>query len=251
VSRKGAHRADLVRPMEDGDIELLIAAASRLPAVMITCAPESVTPQQVSRLSQGGIGVSLGHSDCSYAAAIAYAQAGACMVTHLFNAMSPLVHREPGLVGAALDCGLLYAGLICDGIHVDPAAIRVAIRAKAGPGRIFLVTDAMATIGTDLDSFELNGRKVRRRNGRLVLEDGTLAGADIDMSASLRFLHRRVGVALETALAMVSRNAAEALGISDSKGRLLPGADADFVELDGDLAVLRTWCGGIDDRVGN
>jgi N-acetylglucosamine-6-phosphate deacetylase len=178
------------------------------------------------------------------AAAIAYAQAGASMVTHLFDAMSPLAHREPGLVGAGLDCGLLNAELICDGIHVDSAAVRIAIRAKAGPGRIFLVTDAMSTIGADLDSFELNGRKVFRRNGRLVLENGTLAGADVEMSASLCFLYRQVGVALETALAMASRHAAEALGIDDQKGSLSPGADADFVELDDDLTVLRTWCGG-------
>jgi len=251
LARKGAHSAGLVRPMEDSDVEMLLAARPRLPALMITCAPESVTREQVSKLSAAGVRVSLGHSDCSHATAIAYADAGARMVTHVFNAMSPLAHREPGLVGAALDCGSLSAGLICDGIHVDPVAIRVAVRAKAGPGRIFLVTDAMSTIGTDLDSFELNGRRVYRRDGRLTLENGTLAGADIDMAASVRFLHRQVGVQLDTALAMASRHAAEALGIGDRKGRLTAGADADFVELDGELAVLRTWhSGAIADGIG-
>jgi N-acetylglucosamine-6-phosphate deacetylase len=244
LARKGAHSAGLVRPMEDRDLDMLLAGTKRLPALMITCAPESVTLAQVSKLSKAGIRVSLGHSDCSHAVAVAYAEAGARLVTHVFNAMSPLAHREPGLVGAALDCGSLSAGLICDGIHVDPVAMRVAIRAKTGPGKIFLVTDAMSTIGTDLDSFELNGRRVYRRDGRLTLDDGTLAGADIDMAASVRFLHRQVGVSLDTALAMASRHAAEALGIGERKGSLAPGADADFVEMDDSLRVIRAWSGG-------
>ncbi len=111
------------------------------------------------------------------------------MVTHLFNAMSPLGHREPGVVGAALSKGRLDCGLIADGFHVDPAAMGIALRAKNGPGRIILVTDAMSTIGTDDDGFELNGRRVYRNGGRLTLEDGTLAGADIDMLSCVRFMH--------------------------------------------------------------
>lgn len=245
VPRKGAHSADLIRRMDDGDVELLLSMRPALPALMMTCAPESVTREQVARLSAAGIRISLGHSDCSHATAVSYAASGARLVTHLFNAMSPLGHREPGLVGAALDCGSLSAGLICDGIHVDPAAMRIALRAKAGPGRIFLVTDAMATIGTDLGGFELNGRRVYRRDGRLVLADGTLAGADIDMAASVRILHCKVGVRLDTALAMASFNAAEALAIGDGRGRLAPGAAADIVELDDGLQVVRTWHGGV------
>ena len=118
------------------------------------------------------------------------------MVTHLFNAMSQIGNREPGLVGAALDTARLYAGLIADGIHVDPANIAIAVRAKRGPGKIVLVTDAMATIGTDMTSFTLNGRTIHRKDGRLTLDDGTLAGADLDMISAVRFMHRTIGVDL-------------------------------------------------------
>ena len=244
VTRRGAHSAELVRPMDEEDVEALIDVRRHLPALMITCAPESVTLEQVARLVEGGIRVSLGHSDCSYDVAAAHVDAGASMVTHLFNAMSPFGHREPGLAGAALDCGALHAGLISDGIHVHPAAMRAALRAKSAPGRIFLVTDAMATIGTDLDSFELNGRHVYRRDGRLTLEDGTLAGADIDMAASVRFAHRAVGLELGEAIAMASRYPAIALGIDGQKGSIRAGKLADLIALDDALEVRRVWQGG-------
>ena len=144
----------------------------------------------MTALTQAGIVVSLGHTDTTYATAHAYAEAGATMVTHLFNAMSQIGNREPGMVGAALDDGRLSAGLIADGIHVHPANIANAVRAKRGPGRIVLVTDAMATIGTDMTSFTLNGRTIHRKDGRLTLDDGTLAGADLDMISAVRFMHR-------------------------------------------------------------
>jgi N-acetylglucosamine-6-phosphate deacetylase len=138
--RRGAHRADLVRPMTQDDLDMLISARQRLPVLLITCAPESVTPEQVAKLAAAGVRVSLGHTDCTRDTALAYVDAGASLVTHLFNAMSPLAHREPGLPGAVLDCGQLSAGLIADGFHVDPAVIRIALRAKTEPGRLFLVT---------------------------------------------------------------------------------------------------------------
>lgn len=244
LQRKGVHRADLIRPMMQDDLEMLISARQHLPALLLTCAPESVTPAQVSQLAAAGIRVSLGHSDCSHDTALAYVEAGASLVTHLFNAMSPLAHREPGLPGAALDSGRLSAGLIADGFHVDPAIIGIALRAKVSPGHLFLVTDAMSTIGSDIDGFELNGRHVFRRGGRLTLEDGTLAGADIDMAASIRFLESRVGIRLEAALKMASRFPAEAIGIADRKGTLAAGADADFVEFDADHRVVGSSIGG-------
>ena len=242
--RKGVHRADLIRPMTQDDLEMLISARQDLPALLLTCAPESVTPAQIRQLAAAGIRVSLGHSNCSHDTALAYVEAGASLVTHLFNAMSPLAHREPGLPGAALDCGRLSAGLIADGFHVHPATIRIALRAKASPGHLFLVTDAMSTIGSDIEGFELNGRHVFRRGGRLTLEDGTLAGADIDMAASIRFLENRVGIPFETTLKMASRFPAEAIGIAPRKGMLTAGADADFVELDDDHRVVGSYVGG-------
>jgi N-acetylglucosamine-6-phosphate deacetylase len=144
-----------------------------------------------------------------------------------------------------LDCGKLSAGLIADGFHVDPAVIRIALRAKTPPGHVFLVTDAMSTIGSDVDGFELNGRQVFRRDGRLTLEDGTLAGSDIDMASSIRFLVNRVGIPFDTALRMASRFPAEAIGLADRKGTLVAGTDADFVELDGDHQVVGCFIGGV------
>nr|MBA3326226.1 N-acetylglucosamine-6-phosphate deacetylase [Paracoccaceae bacterium] len=179
--RKGAHDPRLIRPMDAVDVAALCAAAGRLPALMVTLAPEAATPAQIAALAGAGVIVSLGHSDCGLVAARAAVDAGARAVTHLFNAMSPLGHREPGLVGAALDTGEVHAGLIADGVHVAPEAMRAALAAKRGPGRIFAVTDAMAFTGTTLPEITLGGRRIRRRDGRLTLADGTLAGADCDM----------------------------------------------------------------------
>ncbi len=166
------------------------------------------------------------------------------MVTHLFNAMSQLGNREPGLVGAALDAEGVRAGLIADGIHVAPLAMRLALAAKRGEDGVFLVTDAMAVAGTGLDGFELNGRRILRRGGRLTLADGTLAGADIDMAGAIRVLVREVGLTLPQALRMATAVPAAAIGLGDRLGRLAPGLPADMVHLDAGLALGGVWRGG-------
>lgn len=244
LPRKGAHDPALIRRMEPADLARTVAARQGLEALMMTLAPESATNEQIAALAAAGVTVSLGHSDCRYGEAAAAIEAGARLMTHLFNAMSPLGHREPGMVGAALDIGHLDASLVADGFHVDPVAIRVALRAKRGPGRLFLVTDAMSTIGTDMTSFFLNGREIFRKDGRLTLADGTLAGADIDMASSIRFLHETVGLDLDEALRMASLYPADAIGMAGRKGRLTHGHDADFAVIDGTLAVVSTWIGG-------
>lgn len=208
-----------------------------------TIAPENVTPEQVARLVEAGYVVSLGHTDTKAAAVGAYVAAGASMATHLFNAMSQMVNREAGLVGAALASGRISCGLIADGFHVDPTVMQVALRAKQGPGRIFLVTDAMSPIGTDITSFELTGRQVFRKGGRLTLADGTLAGADVNMLACVRFVHERLGLPLGEAINMASLYAAEAVGCA-SKGLLAAGMDADFLLLRRDLTLAATYIGG-------
>ncbi len=243
-ARKGAHDPGLIRPMTDADEAFLVAARRRLPALLVTVAPESVTPERIGRLAAAGIVVSLGHSDTTREVVGAAADAGATMVTHLFNAMSQIGNREPGVAGAAIADGRLHAGLIADGIHVDPATIGIALRAKQGPGRIFLVTDAMATIGTDMTSFTLNGRLIRREGGSLRLSDGTLAGADLDMISAVRFVHRSLGVELAEALNMASLYPAEAMGIQADHGRLVAGSRADFVHLSEELDVKGVWVDG-------
>ncbi|MBE7184023.1 MAG: N-acetylglucosamine-6-phosphate deacetylase [Methylobacterium mesophilicum] len=244
VARKGAHDPALIRVMEEDDLEALLEAKTHLPVLLTTVAPESVTPEQIGRLAAGGVHVSLGHSDTGVAQAHRSFMAGASLATHLFNAMSQLGNREPGLVGAILDHGGVYAGLIADGIHVASESIGAALRAKRGPGCIFLVSDAMATIGTDLKSFTLNGREIRREHGRLTLADGTLAGADLDMAAAVRFMHEVVGLEQSEALRMASLYPARAVGQAAGRGRLASGARADFVHLDSSGTARATWIGG-------
>ncbi|CCE98200.1 nagA [Sinorhizobium fredii HH103] len=244
VARKGAHDPALIRPMEDADLAEMLACAKVLGSLMVTVAPENATKEQVRALAAAGAVVSLGHTDVGFETACAYARAGARTVTHLFNAMSGLGHREPGVVGAALATGTLHAGLIADGFHVDPASMGIALRGKQGPGQIFLVTDAMSPIGTDMASFFLNGREILRKDGRLTLADGTLAGADIDMLSSVRFVHEKLGLPIEEAIRMASAYPADVMGIASHKGRLLPGTDADFVLLTPELGMKSTWIGG-------
>ncbi|WP_157019334.1 N-acetylglucosamine-6-phosphate deacetylase [Mesorhizobium xinjiangense] len=243
AARKGAHDPALIRPMSAADEAFLIDARRRLPALLVTLAPETVPPQRIARLAKAGIVVSLGHTDTDHATMQEAASAGARMVTHLFNAMSQIGNREPGVAGATLDIGLLYAGLIADGIHVAPATMGLALRAKKGPGRIFLVTDAMATVGTDLQSFTLNGRTILRDKGRLTLADGTLAGSDLDMIAAVRLVHRALGLPLEEALRMAALYPAEAMSLDAQYGRLAPGARADFLHLSDNLEIGGVWIG--------
>lgn len=237
VARKGAHEAALVRPMEATDVALLVVAAQDLPALKMTLAPESVTPAQVRELTAAGVVVSLGHTDADYDTCMTYAEAGASCVTHLFNAMSQLGNREPGLVGAALAAPGLNAGLIADGIHVHPQVIRAAWAAKRGPGRIFLVSDSMSPAGTDQTEFELTGRMISRRDGRLTLADGTLAGADLDLTTALRVLTAGAGVPLEQALAAATSVPAGVMRLAGA-GRLQPGGPADLIRIAGDLSTV-------------
>lgn len=240
VVRKGAHDADLIRPMSIEDLNFLTKSRASLPHLMTTVAPESVSNEQISELTNAGVMISLGHTAADYETAVNAASSGARAVTHLFNAMSPLTHREPGLVGAALETGHVSVGVIADGIHVHPAAISIALAAKKGPGKIFLVTDAMSTIGTDQNSFTLNGRTITREGGKLILEDGTLAGADLDMITAVRFMANSVGIGVDEALRMAALYPALCIG-DDTIGHLQTGAAANMVHLDDDLAIQSVW----------
>lgn len=239
--RKGAHDAPLIRPMDEGDLAALCDAAQALPALKVTLAPESTTLDQIARLAGAGVIVSLGHSDTDCETAKAAFAAGARGVTHLFNAMSPLGHRTPGLVGAALDTPGVFAGIIADGVHVAPEALRTALAAKRGGG-LFLVTDAMAVAGSDLAAFHHQGRRILRAQGRLTLADGTLAGADCTLPGSVAHLVG-LGCALEAALAMATSVPAALIGATD-RGHLRPGARADLVHLDTALLLRGVWQGG-------
>lgn len=238
--RKGAHDAALIRPMEADDLNRLCGAARSLPSLLVTVAPESVMPEQIAALAGAGAIVSLGHTDCSHATAVAAFRAGARCATHLFNAMSQLGNREPGLVGAVLT-EPVFAGLIADAIHVVPAAMKIAM--AANPDGVFLVSDCMAVAGTSMTEFTLGGRRILRRDGRLTLEDGTLAGADLTLPQAIATLVQQVGVAPEMAFAMATSRPAACLG-RPGLGQLRPGAAADFVHLGPDFGLRGVWRAG-------
>lgn len=238
--RKGAHRADLIRTMTGADADWLLGLDCGI--VMVTVAPEAASPALIRRLAQGGVLVSLGHSDCSAGEAQAAFGAGARGVTHLYNAMSQLGHRQPGLVGAALADRSSWCGLIADGHHVDPLALGIAIAAKRR-GRTMLVSDAMPTAAGGPDSFALQGREVRRTGSRLELADGTLAGSDITLDAAVRYCVSALGLDRAEALRMASLYPARFLGRCDI-GLLAPGCRADLVHLDDAGQVLGTWVDG-------
>ncbi len=244
--RKGAHDPAQIRPMDDADLHRLLDAAAALPALMLTVAPEAVTDAQIGRLAAAGVVVSLGHSDCDAATATRAEAAGARCATHLFNAMSQMGNREPGLVGAVL-AGSLAAGLIADGMHVAPATMRVALAARAGG--IFLVSDCMAVAGTDATELVLGGRRILRAAGRLTLEDGTLAGADLTLDRAVDVLVRKVGTLPERALAMATSVPASVMGLQATRGHLRAGRVADMVHLGADHAVQAVWRGGVPVRL--
>ena len=239
LSRKGAHDPRLLRPMVESDLVRLERARTALPHLVVTVAAEAASPEQIARLVRAGIVVSLGHSGATFETAGAAIRAGATLVTHLFNAMSQLGNREPGLVGAALHHGSVSAGVIADGVHVHPASLGAALRAKRGPGRIFLVSDSMSQVGTDITYFALNGRTIHRRDGVLRLDDGTLAGADLTLDRAVRYARSSLNLSRAEALRMAGLYAAHAIG-AENHGRLAPGGRADFVNMSADMNVLAT-----------
>ncbi|WP_368184664.1 N-acetylglucosamine-6-phosphate deacetylase [Aestuariibius sp. HNIBRBA575] len=235
LARKGAHDGELIRPMTPDDLDMLLDAAARLPFLKVTLAPENVTFSQMKTLADAGVFLSIGHSDTSYDVVLQSVENGVRCVTHLFNAMSQIQNREPGLVGAAIATGALSAGLIADFVHVHPTSIEIALKAKVGPGQIFLVSDAMATAGSDIDHFYLNSRRINRDKThgkpRLTLADGTLAGADLDLVTAIGNVASLSDVSLSQAIAMASSIPARVIGKADQIGHLLPGRQADFMHL--------------------
>ena len=242
VDRRGIHDPSRIRPLDEAMIALL--TAPRRGKVMVTLAPELCAPADIRRLVAGGVIVSAGHSDARYDEAVAAIDAGLSGFTHLFNAMSPLAHREPGMVGAALDRPDTFCGLIVDGVHLHPAAVRIAIAAK-GAERIMLVTDAMPSVGTDSTEFALQGKRILVEGGRCSYADGTLAGSDLDMAAAVRNTVAMTGLAPATVARMAAATPAAFLGIGASRGAIYAGKRADWVWLDADLQPRGTWIGGI------
>ncbi|MCZ7661239.1 MAG: N-acetylglucosamine-6-phosphate deacetylase [Xanthobacteraceae bacterium] len=247
-ARTGVHRPDLVTRPEEADIDLLhgLAAAGRS---LVTLAPECVPAGFVRRLTSAGIRVAAGHSEATVADMAHAVAEGLTGVTHLFNAMPPLAGRAPGIVGATLAEPRLIAGLIVDGIHVDPVSVRAAFAAKGAAG-LALVTDAMPTVGSEVTSFALMGRRVTLAQGRLTVEDGTLGGAHLDMASAVRNAATLAGVPLGDALRAASLTPACFLGLEHERGALRAGAIADLVALSPSLEVIATWIAGVAEWAG-
>ncbi|MES1199283.1 MAG: N-acetylglucosamine-6-phosphate deacetylase [Pseudomonadota bacterium] len=239
--RSGVHDASKLRILDDEAFELLTSL--KRGRTIVTLAPEVTTPVMIRRLADAGVIVSAGHTDATYEETRAGIEAGVTGFTHVFNAMSPLMARAPGATGAALDDQNAWVGIIVDGIHIVPATLRIAFRAKKAD-RMMLVTDAMPSVGAKRKSFMLQGKQIRVENGVCVNENGTLAGADLDMASAVRNVVSITGMPLADALRIGATTAANFLGLAKETGRIAPGLRADLVHLDDKLNVQSTWIKG-------
>ena len=239
-ARKGAHRLDLIESAPDSLLDLWIEQDS---IKLVTLAPDRPGAiGHIRRLRERGIVVSLGHTDATFEDFGSGVDAGATMATHLYNAMSPMHHRKPGAMIAAMTDDRVTAGLIPDAVHSHPAAVRLAIRAK-GPDRIAIVSDMMAATGLSRGTFQIGRRDVTVTGEAVTLPDGTLAGSVLTMDRAVRNLVEWGGVPVAEALHMCSFVPANVLD-DTSRGRLIAGARADLTCWSSDLVVQRTYIGG-------
>jgi len=244
VPRRGTHAARFIRPLDDRTLAAVRRLREGGVPVLLTLAPEATAPGQIAALAAMGVVVSLGHSDATAEQARAALAEGARTFTHLFNAMSPLTHRAPGLVGAALNASV-PVGLICDGIHVVDEVLALALRARPAPDLTYIVSDAMPTVGGP-DHFRLYDMDLRVEDGRLVNPEGSLAGAHVTMAESVARLVTRVGTDPETALRMAVTVPAQLIGRPDLA--TIEGRDAaDLLLLDDGYALAGTLAEGLRD----
>ena len=241
LKRKGVHDPAMIRQADPDDIEDLMSLGTG--RTLVTLAPETAPDGMIRTLADAGVRVAAGHTAATYEQISDALKEGQTGFTHLFNAMTPLESRAPGVVGAALDDPESWCGLIADGIHVDPASLRVAIAAKPR-GKMYLVTDAMATVGAPDKTFQLYGETITETDGKLATANGTLAGSALDMATAVRNTAMLLNQPLEEALRMASLYPATFMNLEDRRGRIAPGYRADLVLLDGDLTVRQTWIGG-------
>jgi N-acetylglucosamine-6-phosphate deacetylase len=241
VARKGVHDPAKLRDLDASALGLLTSL--RGGRTLVTLAPEITTPQIIRKLTGAGVIVSAGHTNATYAEMRAALEHGLTGFTHLFNAMSQLTGREPGVVGAALDDPASWCGIIVDGHHTDPVVLRIALRCKPHD-RFMLVTDAMPSVGTSNGSFVLEGRRIIVRGYACLDEDGRLAGSNIDMASCVRNAVSMLGLPLAAAVRMASEWPANFLGLGHEVGRIAPGYRANLVLADAELQVLETWIDG-------
>ncbi|MDO6711845.1 N-acetylglucosamine-6-phosphate deacetylase [Aliiglaciecola sp. 2_MG-2023] len=243
--KKGAHSQQHIRPITDQEWTLF--KRQDLGNIVVTLAPEVVPEGQIKELVSLGVKVCIGHSNADGITTSKAIQCGASGFTHLFNAMSPISAREPGVTGVALTSETTRCGLIVDGHHVDDLNIQLALKTKP-KGGIFLVTDAMPPVGSDATEFDFFDRQVTVRDGRLTSTTGELAGAAIDMASSVRYCHFNLGISVDESIRLASQYPKDYLSGSpmqtNPKVQLAPGKIANFIQLDEKLVVQSTWVNG-------
>jgi len=243
IAKKGAHSAEFIRPITDKEWQIL--ERKDIGKIIVTLAPETVVLADIARMVLLGIKVCLGHTNADHATAQQAVNFGASGFTHLFNAMSPLQGRAPGVVGTALLNDDTSCGLIVDGHHVDLTTCELAIKIKP-QGRVFLVTDAMPPVGTEDKEFDFFNRTVHLADGKLTSTTGELAGSVLDMATAVRNCHQKLNIALDEAIRMASQYPTNYLNGGDNSKRasLIVGAAANFVVLNENVEVLETWISG-------
>jgi len=239
-AKRGCHPEQFLRPLTEA--ELALYSRQDLGVVLLTLAPETVPAEQIAALTAAGVIVSLGHSNASSAEILPAIAAGARCVTHLYNGMSNLTSREPGLVGTALADPRLYCGIIFDGEHLHPLSAQIAYQMK-GEQRLILVTDAMSPVGTTQQEFHFAGGRVTRRGMKLTNSEGSLAGSVLDMASAVRYAVQQLAIDCASALRMASSTPAQLLSLPHL-GQLKVGARADLVWLTNELQVKQTWLAG-------
>ena len=242
AARSGVHDEALFRRLDDEALELLTGLETGV--TVVTLAPELADPSQIRCLVEAGVIVCAGHSAADYGQARRGIAAGVTGFTHLFNAMTPLQSREPGMVGAAIEDDGTWFGIIADGHHVHPAAFRLAVTAKKRGGAI-LVTDAMPPVGTAEQSFTLAGRTIQVNGTKCTTADGALAGSNLDMMSAVCNAARFAGIDWFEAVRMASLYPARALRLDRQLGRIAPGYKASFVAVEAQRRVTRVWVDGV------
>lgn len=243
ADRSGAQDRASIRPADIEELSVLVSLAPRL-RWMVTIAPELESARAVIEHFRDRILFSIGHTSATFAEATMALEWGAAHFTHLYNAMTPLQHREPGVVGAAFTSIDATAELIADGVHVHPAALRLAVQSM--PGRIALITDAIRACGMPDGEYKLYDYDVTVADGAARLANGTLAGSVLTMDAAVRNMVELAGIPIETALPLASEVPARVIGVGDRKGRLAAGFDADLAVLDDRLRLESVFVRGTE-----
>jgi len=242
LEKSGVHDQSKFLVLDEYSIELI--SSLKKGVTLVTLAPELTLPGQIRALRERGVLVAAGHTNATYAQTSAAIQEGLCGFTHLFNAMSQIESREPGVIGAALDSSDAWAGIIVDGFHVHNALLRLALKCMS-PERIALVTDSMATVGSNMHSFLLGGNPVTSDNGKLTTPQGTLAGSTLNMMQAVKNCQEWLKVDLATSVNMATMTPSHILGLQNIRGAIAGNMKADLVHFSRHCHVVKTWINGV------